>query len=357
MTAANMHGDLADRIPSLKGEVDLAALVERYAGPGRTSGGRTTFRCPHPAHDDHRPSFTVHGDRWRCWSACDRSGDAIDLLVWLEGLTTAEAIERLAGPSSCVTTKEAATNALTSPPAFLNEIVDEHPVVDHQPGDDGELHHQAVAVVGDPDHPDVMAFWERRGWHPDTATGLGLSAVTDRYGRTRIRFPFRVGDVVPYHQDRATTDHGPKWLSPAGARPIPYEGDRLNRAHEVGEVVVVEGVTDAATIIDTYADPAVVGIPGAAAWRAEWAAPFRGLRVFVFGDNDAAGTAFAEKVAADIADVGAEVYRVFVPDEHNDIADWRAAVGVEAFAYGLDAALNASMSVPEARVHPRRKNA
>lgn len=89
---------LDDRVPTILERIDLLGEIERRAGPPvRTSGGTATFHCPHPDHPDQRPSFTVKDGRWRCWSACDIGGDAVDLFVWLDELSKAEAIERLAG--------------------------------------------------------------------------------------------------------------------------------------------------------------------------------------------------------------------------------------------------------------------
>ncbi len=77
---------LDDRIPALLERVDLLAEVERRAGPpARVSGETSTFRCPHPDHPDETPSFSVKGERWRCWSACNQGGDIIDLLVRMSG--------------------------------------------------------------------------------------------------------------------------------------------------------------------------------------------------------------------------------------------------------------------------------
>ena len=90
-------GVLEDRIPALLERLDLEAEVERRAGPPtRVSGGTATFHCPNRDHPDKMPSFTVKDGRWRCWSACDRGGDVIDLVAWLDGLTKGEAIEELA---------------------------------------------------------------------------------------------------------------------------------------------------------------------------------------------------------------------------------------------------------------------
>jgi len=52
-------------------------------------------KAPCPFHDDRSPSFTVKGDRWRCWAGCG-SGDVIDFTARLHGLDTRGAIRLLA---------------------------------------------------------------------------------------------------------------------------------------------------------------------------------------------------------------------------------------------------------------------
>ena len=76
--------------------VDLNQLVSRYTGNGRTSGKVTTYSCPHPAHPDTHPSFTVTTNGKgkevaKCFSQCAWQGDALELVKWLEGLSTGEA--------------------------------------------------------------------------------------------------------------------------------------------------------------------------------------------------------------------------------------------------------------------------
>lgn len=47
-----------------------------------------------PFHDDHHPSMTFKGGRYRCWS-CGASGDSTDLVKQLCGGTYWEALQRL----------------------------------------------------------------------------------------------------------------------------------------------------------------------------------------------------------------------------------------------------------------------
>ena len=290
-----------DRIPEILQRVDLVALAVRLgAVEAKQSGGTTTLHCPHPAHPDHSASFTVKGGRWTCWSGCARNGDAIDLVVWLTGCSIAEAIEQLAAEVGL---------------------------------------ERRSAVTPRPAAPSLVTWCAGRGWGPWVIDALGLTLVKDAYGHARARFPFRMRGEVAYFQDRALDDGAKfRWLSPKGGKPLPYEVERLQLAHERGHVVLVEGVTDVAALVDVYTEPAVVGIPGAKAWRPQWAEAFRGLVVVVLGDNDPAGETFRATVTADLQIV-AEVQHGFVPPAYNDLAAWRCGLGAEEFDAQLMAAL------------------
>lgn len=47
-----------------------------------------------PWHADKHPSMSFRGSRWRCW-VCNISGDAIDLVQRLYGLSPIQAVERI----------------------------------------------------------------------------------------------------------------------------------------------------------------------------------------------------------------------------------------------------------------------
>lgn len=299
MSAATSGRD--DRIPEILARVDLVELVGRLGGiEAKRTGATVTFHCLAPSHEDRNPSFTVKGGRWKCWSVCAAGGDAIDLLVWLKGCTTAEAIEELSAGVGL-------------------ERRPEYPVP-----------------------PAVTTWCAQRGWGAHVVSELGLTLVEDAYGRPRIRFPFRLDGAVPYHQDRAVDDSVKlRWLSPPGSRPIPYEGDRMRLAAERGHVFIVEGVTDVVALVDVYASPAVVGIPGVQAWRASWAEAFRGLGVYLIGDNDPAGEKFRAQVSGDLQGVARAVWNVRVPERFVDVAAWRRGLDPEAFDAQLMAAVEA----------------
>ncbi len=296
-----------DRIPDLLARVDLDALVARHGGrEARRTGGRTYFHCPGPGHDDRTPSFDTYqpanggARRWACRSVCSRGGDAIDLVVWLTGCTKAQAIDQLASEEGMVERP-----SLVEPPS-------------------------------------VAQWCALRGWGPWVASELGLTLVKDKFGRPRVRFPFRFEGGVPYHQDRAIDDAAKvRWLSPTGRQPIAYEAERLRIAHERGHVFILEGVTDVAAIVDVYSAPAAVGIPGVGAWRSSWAPSFKGLVVYVIGDNDEAGGKFRARVTADLQHDARSVCNVHVPKEFKDVADWRAARDPQDFDDELMAAVEA----------------
>jgi 5S rRNA maturation endonuclease (ribonuclease M5) len=107
--------------------------------------------------------------------------------------------------------------------------------------------------------------------------------------------------------------------------PILYEADRLARASEVGEVLLVEGVSDAVALVEVFENPSVLGVPGAGGLQERWAPAFTGLRVFVLADNDSSGGKLRLSADRVLTGVASAVVQVFVPEEHHDVDDWRRA--------------------------------
>jgi DNA primase len=70
---------------------DLARIVEATCGAPDRAG---RFRCP--MHADNSPSLYLYdgGKRWRCWP-CGKTGNALDFLVWVDGIDVVEAARRL----------------------------------------------------------------------------------------------------------------------------------------------------------------------------------------------------------------------------------------------------------------------
>jgi len=286
-----------DTLSDLIAGVDLPAMIEARTGPGRCSGGRWTFPCPNPDHHDRTPSFTVSTDRrgrwrWRCWSQCGRSGDALDLLVWLDGLTTAEAAARIRQYAGQIDT----------PP---------------RPNPKPSPAKPTVAVEADarvvPDHvaARVMAsHLEGRSWPPSAAERFGLTVVADRWGRLRIRYPFHgwTGgrwEVVSWQDRAASPDQRPKWLTPAGVTLPPFGWNALDTEETVTGLVICEGPADAITAtlaLNGRTDVVAVGIAGANGWRPGWSEMLADVEaVVIAADPDEAGQKLVASVLADLA--------------------------------------------------------
>ena len=294
-----MSTDLNDRIPEIIARTDVVTEVERRGGVVvRRHGDVVEYHCPCPDHPDDHPSFTVDvaKQRWRCWSQCGRQGDVIDLVMWLDGITKAEAIGKLAA------------HVGLERPAKVGPIVG--PSLDA---------HTAERML--------YTFLDRRGWPRELAGALDLSVVIDAYGHPRVRFPFRLQGEVVGHQDRLIGPGEQRWLSARGPIRCPYEVDRLTLAEERGHLIMVEGVSDTVAILAGFENPAVVGIPGVCGLKAHWVLAFRDLGVFLVADNDDAGRRLRATADRLLRPVVRRLYHVGVPVAFHDLDSWRQAVG------------------------------
>jgi hypothetical protein len=325
--AASPRRGQRDREPvrDLIARVDLAAVVERYAGPGRRQGGRWLFSCPNPQHPDRHPSFDVGVDRdgvqrARCRSACGWSGDALDLIRWLDGCDTGEAVRRLrrlVGEPEPWTRTPRRSKPPTAPPPPLPTDT-RHPPADVAAG--------------------LLArYLTGRGWPAGVAERFGLEVVLDRWGRPRVRHPFPVpgGDgatVVASWQDRALhPGQRPKWLAPSG-RPLPPYNAAALEPDDTAAVVVCEGPADtitAAVALDGVPGVAAIGVPGVAGWQPDWAAMFDGLTVVAAVDNDPAGDQLRNRLRHDLADHATRLVHVRLPGGVNDLCDLARTHGLD----------------------------
>jgi hypothetical protein len=309
--------------------VDLVELVGKYAGAGKKVGGYWQFLCPNPGHADRHPSFQVRTDqdgtqRARCRSTCAWSGDALDLVEWLEGVDRAEAIRTLrrylgdvdqAGARVPHPKKKTTPAAPPPPPPPLPETTYPTPEV------------AATVMAG---------YLEGRGWPADAVGLFGLEVVLDLSGRPRVRHPFTVptpeGLEVAAWQDRATVEGGAKWLAPLG-RALPIYNVAALEDDELAAVVLCEGPADtvtAALALRGMPELAAVGIAGTDAWRPAWAQFLSGLVVVIAADNDDAGHKLAARMAGDLEDYAARVEVVTPTAGHNDLTDMGKAEGLEA---------------------------
>lgn len=311
-------------LADLVARVDLAALVEQYAGPGRRSGASVLFRCPnHSAHKhgDRSPSFEVNTrtNRARCYGPCGFSGDALDLVKWREGLDTGRAAERLR--------------------AHLGEWESPAPITRAAPAAPVRRERRApLAAASSGNVPEevkaryLARYCAGRGWPLSVVETFGLEVVLDTSGALRVRHnyfaPTDAGEwVAVWAQDRATGASGAKWLSTSGVAALPYNLRSLE-ADALEAVVITEGPADAITAalaLENVERVAVIGVPGANGWREEWAQLVEGLAVIICRDDDDAGAKFARNVAGTLSS-GA----VVVTPGANDLCDLLTESGLDA---------------------------
>jgi DNA primase len=312
-----------ESLSTLIEQVDLYTLVERYAGPGRSSGNTVTYSCPNPAHPDYSPSFTVSLSRTgkqsaKCWSQCDWQGDALDLVAWLEGISTAEAAQwirkYLGKPDAQQIQRKPEPHKKSLTPVRELDTTQRPPT------------ERAAHFLG--------KYLTYRSWPLWVVEQFALEVVLDNSGECRVRHPYFTPNssgewIMSYWQDRRrSSGQGPKWLSPKGGTPTLHNLKSLERDGLTG-VVICEGPADTITAtvaLEGHEEIAVIGVPGVSAWRKEWSDLLEGLRIVVAADNDEAGRKLEEAVATS---VGKKVRAVRTPLEHNDLTDTAKILGLD----------------------------
>lgn len=321
-------------LSGLIAQVDLNQLVSRYTGNGRTSGKVTTYSCPHPAHPDAHPSFTVTTNSKgkevaKCFSQCAWQGDALELVKWLEGLSTGEAIKWLR--------------------RFLGQA--EEPTFYSKPPTPSKplrsLSPKGQELTGESADRFMKKYLTSRGWTCEVVEKFALSVVLDPSGKPRIRHPYFTptssGEwVLSYYQDRGANSSPVKWLSPKGSTPQLFNLKSLE-ADSLEGVVICEGAADTITAslaLEGCPFVAVIGVPGVSAWRDEWAHFVNGLRVVVAADNDEAGRTLEQRIRNSVTSPV-----TYVRATHGDLTEIANEIGLESLRALLLTGLG---SLPEA---------
>ena len=240
--------------------VDLNQLVSRYTGNGRTSGKVTTYSCPHPAHPDTHPSFTVTTNGKgkevaKCFSQCAWQGDALELVKWLEGLSTGEAaswLRRFIGQAQEPTFYSKAP----TPSSYVLSV-------------SRKVESNSEELTGESAERFMKKYLTSRGWPCEVVERFSLSVVLDSSGKARIRHPYFTPNssgewVLSYYQDRGDKTSLPKWKSPKGSTPQLFNLKSLE-ADSLEGVVICEGAADTITAslaLEGCPFVAVIGVPG-----------------------------------------------------------------------------------------------
>ena len=300
----------------LVASVDLSAVVEKYAGPGKRNGRGYLFQCPNPAHPDNSPSFSVFTNSkgvqvCHCLSQCGHIGDALNFLQWVNSCEVKDAADELrsfigAAPITPTLKTSSAPRKLqaTQPSGIVND----------------------TAAMRD--------YLDARGWPAEVAETFGLQVMHDYAGTKRVRHPFRSwvnGELVEtgWQARRLDNSQEARWLGARGTSLPLYNLPALD-AEEITHAVICEGPADTITASLALAHLpawACVGVAGSQSWRDEWAQYFHGLAVVIATDNDEAGEKLYGRIFASLRGV-ASVIMASRP-VGKDLTDMAKALGLE----------------------------
>jgi hypothetical protein len=322
------------------GATDLAILADELLGPRTTPIGM--WRCPNPSHQQsgRTPPVSVFRaaggeQRWHC-HGCGVGGTAIDLVMTARGVPVREALEQLAERA-----------AITSPPHH-----------EPRPARTKDYARQ-TGGVSDPDG--LAAYVDecaQRLWRPDGRPVLRWLTANRQLPADVLRFNHVGADPGPRHQRRPagmpiggwaavlpayehdrpvfaqlraiTTSPGrPRYLNAAGRLAPNPRAAFYEPPQRVGRcVIVTEGILDALTANAAgYRAVAVLGAALAAPSTQdrnpllERIVALRSPLVVAF-DADPAGETASGRLANMLRARGAQVVRLRVPEEANDLNGW-----------------------------------
>lgn len=150
---------------------------------------------------------------------------------------------------------------------------------------------------------DLDRLEKSRGWKKETIEALKIGIDGDRF-------------VIPqYAKDKESLENVIRYKPGGKPKTLPVRGRPrmlypLPIARRSGTVVIFEGEADAILGVQELGDKyAVTSIPGAAAWKDEWATYFGKYEtVLILFDCDNAGRTAAQKIAKSVQNVVAEVH-------------------------------------------------
>lgn len=281
--------------------IDVPRLLQGLGIQYRAKGRRLWARCPSTEHDDQDPSWFAWSDpgerrngRHRCYG-CGFSGDAVDLVAEVLGLSPREAREWLEDgglDAPLLEVELVVTDARRERPEVPADVVFGRSLAEWPTVFRREMQRRRL---GD----EAVARW-----------GIGYAAR----GRLRGRVVLPVFDEqrqAVMYQARTVIGSDLRYLDPHGARPHVYGCHLWPPPGEGrGRVVVVEGPFDAIAVDDASRLP-VGALLGSEVHPSQLLALSTFRRVTVLTDPDQAG----DKAAAALAGLRrwTELERVELP--------------------------------------------
>lgn len=262
-------------------------VISQFVDLRKGSGG-WTGKCPF--HDDDRPSFSLQTNgHWKCFGACDESGDVFDFVKKREELSDFPSAKRRVAELLGVTT--ARQNADQHRGRSPGKIVTAY----DYPDAGGKLIFQVCRL-------DPKDFRQRR---PDGRGGW----IWDLEGVERVLY-------------------------------------RLPEVLAADEVWVTEGEKDADAAARLGLDATTASGGASQRWEEGYTEALVGKRVLVCGDTDPPGRKHAAKIVDALQGRAAEVVDVVLPPPHKDLSDFIAAGNGPSDLAGLATAARAAADRP-----------
>lgn len=342
----------------LKAEVSVQRLVEGCGVALRRQGKDLVGCCPF--HDDDSPSLVITPDKnlWHCLGACARGGGPIDWVMTAQGVSFRHAVELLreASPSLGVmaqarTSGPVAKSMTVKLPALVEVDAEDQVLLDRVVGHYAEAlatHEGAQEFLARRKIDDPEAIERFKVGFVDRTLGYRLPGVTTQAGRQvrdrlqqlgliktsghehfrgYVTFPVldvegRTGEIY----GRLLGKPDPRSAPPKHLYlPGPHRGVwNIGAFAETDELIVTESIVDALTLW-CAGFRHVTAAYGTDGWTPEHqqAVIEHGIRrVLIAFDADPAGDKGAKTLAAELATIGVESYRVELPRDSdvNEVA-------------------------------------
>lgn len=286
---------------------DFQAIRDRHPLPEylmqrgvqlRQSGSRWLAKCPLHA-ERNGEAFVIEGDRWTCFGKCDLSGDVVDFVEAIDGLTRNEALKSLGVAKVDYRPIRRSKKPRPVAPTPLT-------------ADQVAVKTKACSRLF---NDKALQQWlaDRRGWKRETIEALAVELSLgwldswdfetkdgDTYTvRNLLVFGYEFGIKVRYHRTGHPLDGGDdrrvRWLY---GKPTLWRSqmDALKRSTSL---ILTEGESDTITLIDQGLSRGgchVLALASASTWTQEWSRIFTNKRVLLATDADDAGRKALTKI-------------------------------------------------------------
>ncbi|HYF77342.1 MAG TPA: CHC2 zinc finger domain-containing protein [Symbiobacteriaceae bacterium] len=307
-------------IQDIKARIRLEELAQEAGVQLRHEANE--FKGPCPFHADKDPSFTIYeadgAQRFKCFG-CGASGDPFDFYMKWQGVPMAMAVKDLAARAGIeLPERDQQPERRRQTPAGLPAPVSVA---------DGDLERQVSALDR---HPEVISFLQdQRRLSPDVIrrARLGYDAQQGRVVIPMLNASGQVERTRLYDWQHKHPGRKMIW-GPGTEKPRLYPTWALQER----DLLLTAGEMDTLAVW-SLGIPAVTGTGGEKTWGKQYTQPLAGKKITICYDVDPEGQEGAQRVAAELVKVAAEVRVLTLPlawtkkGDDKDLTDWVRAGG------------------------------